>query len=104
MLFDHISHFEIVSVKITIVYLLETCMATPYVITSFAYLISVFLSEPSKFITSTTDLVVKYNLPADASTASPRTAASREQSVNRCHLRSRMLKSRFCYRACFGVG
>ena len=37
------------------------------------------------FTTSTTALVVKYILPFDASTASPCTAASREQNGNECN-------------------
>jgi len=37
------------------------------------------------FTTSTTALVVKYILPADASTASPCTPASRGQNGNQCN-------------------
>ena len=82
------SFFETVSVIITSVYLLATSMATPYVLVSVECSISVFLSEPSKFITSTTAFLVKYILPVDASTASPRTTAPREQSRNLSSLSS----------------
>ena len=72
------SFFETVIVKITSVYLLATSMATLYVLVSVECSVTVFLPEPSKCITSTTALIVKYILPVDASTARPRTTASGE--------------------------